>query len=74
MHWVIILLVYIFIAARLPVWLVVQSRDYINYHQLFIALGVLTLGVFALAFAGGGEVVAPAVNVAPPVRRPSGRS
>ncbi|NIQ75472.1 MAG: carbon starvation protein A, partial [Gammaproteobacteria bacterium] len=61
--WVIILLVYMFIAARLPVWLLVQARDSINAYQLFIALGVLTIGVFALG--GAAQVAAPAVRVAP---------
>jgi len=63
-HWVFICFVYMFIAARLPVWLLVQARDFINSHQLFIALGVLTLGVFALG--GAAEMAAPAVRVAPP--------
>ena len=61
--WVIVLLVYMFIAARLPVWLLVQARDSINAYQLFIALGILTIGVFALG--GAAQVAAPAVRVAP---------
>ncbi|MCL0087723.1 carbon starvation protein A [Dehalococcoidia bacterium] len=63
-HWVFICFVYMLIAARLPVWLLVQARDFINSHQLFIALGVLTLGVFALG--GAAEMAAPAVRVVPP--------
>ncbi len=62
--WVIILLAYILIAARLPVWLLVQPRDYINGIQLFIALGILTIGIFALG--GAAQVAAPAIRVAPP--------
>jgi carbon starvation protein len=61
--WVIVLLVYMFIAARLPVWLLVQARDSINAYQLFIALGILTIGVFALG--GAAQVAAPAVRIAP---------
>lgn len=61
--WVFILLAYILIAARLPVWLMVQPRDFINAYQLVIALGLLTIGVFALG--GAGELAAPAVRVAP---------
>ena len=30
----------------LPVWVLLQPRDYINSHQLFIGLGLLFLGVF----------------------------
>ncbi len=62
--WVIILLVYMFIAARLPVWLLVQARDSINAYQLFIALGIITIGVFALG--GAAQVTAPAIRIAPP--------
>lgn len=61
--WVVIVLVYMVIAARLPVWLLVQARDFINGHQLIIALGILTIAVFALG--AGGQVVAPAIRSAP---------
>ena len=61
--WVVVLLVYMLIAARLPVWLLVQARDSINAYQLFIALGILTIGIFALG--GAAQVAAPAVRIAP---------
>ncbi len=63
--WVIILLVYMFIAARLPVWLLVQPRDFINGIQLIIALVAATVGVVALTAVGGGQLAAPALRVAP---------
>jgi carbon starvation protein len=56
--WIIILFAYTFIASRLPVWLLLQPRDYINSHQLFIALGVIFLGILV----GFDRIVAPAVN------------
>jgi carbon starvation protein len=43
--WVIIMFTYAFIACRLPVWVLLQPRDYINSHQLFIALAVVFLGL-----------------------------
>ncbi len=59
--WVVLLFAYTFVASRLPVWLLLQPRDYINSHQLFIALGVIALGV-----AVGGDVIqAPLVNDVP---------
>jgi len=61
--WVVILLIYMFIAARLPVWFLVQARDYINFHELIIAMGILTIAIFVLG--GGAQVVAPAVRIAP---------
>ncbi|MEW6244824.1 MAG: carbon starvation protein A [Bacillota bacterium] len=65
-QWVWILIAYMFIATRLPVWLLVQPRDFINGIQLVIALVACTLGVLALTFTGGGQVVAPAVRLSAP--------
>jgi carbon starvation protein CstA len=65
--WTVILLVYCFIASVLPVWLLLQPRDYINSHQLFVALALLMLGLFI----GRPPLVAPAFNPnvegAPPI-------
>ena len=43
--WTIILLIYAYIASVLPVWQLLQPRDYLNSHQLLIALGLLILGI-----------------------------
>ncbi|MDQ3937960.1 MAG: carbon starvation protein A, partial [Chloroflexota bacterium] len=59
--WVIIMFAYAFIASRLPVWLLLQPRDYINSHQLFIALGVIGAGMLV----GWNLIVAPVVNDVP---------
>ena len=56
--WIIILLLYAFFASVLPVWLLLQPRDYINSHQLFVALGIISLGVLV----ANPKVIAPAVN------------
>ena len=56
--WIIILFVYAWIASRIPVWVLLQPRDYINSHQLFIALGVIFLGVII----GMDRIAAPAFN------------
>jgi len=58
--WVIILLIYSYIASTLPVQALLQPRDYINSHQLFVALGLLSLGVI---FAHP-TMVAPTTNFA----------
>jgi len=42
--WVYILLVYALLASILPVWLLLQPRDYINCFQLYAGLGLLLLG------------------------------
>lgn len=59
--WSVILLIYAFIASTLPVWQLLQPRDYINGHQLFVAMGLLALGVL---FAHP-KLVAPAINLHP---------
>lgn len=43
--WIFFLLVYSAVASLLPVWLLLQPRDYINSHQLLVGLGLLFLGV-----------------------------
>src|SRR5690606_2282012 len=39
--WILLLFIYAGIASLLPVWMLLQPRDYINGLQLFIALGIL---------------------------------
>ena len=65
--WIIILYAYAFIASRIPVWVLLQPRDYINSHQLFIALGVIFLGLVI----GMDRIVAPAVNTDLPADSPN---
>jgi carbon starvation protein len=65
--WIVLLFLYAFVASRIPVWVLLQPRDYINSHQLFIALGVIFLGVII----GFDRIVAPAINTALPEGTPS---
>ncbi len=60
--WVWILLLYSFVASVLPVWLLLQPRDYINAHQLVTGLALLFLGLVVLH----PVVQAPVVNPSPP--------
>ena len=59
--WVVLLFAYTFVASRIPVWALLQPRDYINSHQLFIALGVIGLGLIV----GMNTISAPLVNDVP---------
>ena len=45
----------------MPVWLLLQPRDYINSHQLVTGLFLLSAGLLILR----PEVVAPAINPSP---------
>lgn len=64
--WTLALFVYCFAASVLPVWLLLQPRDYINSQQLFVALILLTAG---LAVARP-EMVAPMLADNPPADAP----
>ncbi|GJQ58623.1 MAG: carbon starvation protein A [Candidatus Scalindua sp. AMX11] len=57
--WVLLLLIYAFVASVLPVWLLLQPRDFINSHQLFVGLGAMYLGLFIVH----PQMVAPALNL-----------
>jgi carbon starvation protein len=63
--WTIILLTYAFIASILPVTTLLQPRDFINSHQLVVAMALLVLGVFVAGFGGNLEIVAPAAQLSP---------
>ena len=65
-QWVIILFVYAGIASVLPVWLLLQPRDYINGIQLFIGLALL----YTAVLISSPTIVAPAFNSAPPDNAP----
>jgi carbon starvation protein len=64
--WTLILFVYAFIASVLPVTTLLQPRDYINSHQLVVAMALLSLGVIFSAFGGHLELVAPVIRSSPP--------
>ncbi|PXF61440.1 MAG: carbon starvation protein A [Candidatus Methanogaster sp.] len=59
--WIYIILLYSFIAAVLPVWLLLQPRDHINAHELFIGMALMYLGLLIIR----PDVVAPAVQLHP---------
>lgn len=56
--WIILIFAYTWIASRLPVWVLLQPRDYINGQQLLVALAVIFTGVLV----GWDTITAPAIN------------
>jgi len=60
-HWVWILMAYALVASVLPVWLLLQPRDYLNSFQLYLGMGLLYAGLFTAR----PDIVAPAVNRLP---------
>ncbi len=63
--WSVILLIYAFFASVLPVTKLLQPRDYMNAHQLIIAMVLMILGVLFASIGGNLQIVAPAVNPNP---------
>ena len=61
--WTLILMGYCFIASILPVWTLLQPRDYINSHQLMLALALLVGGLLVACWTGQANILesAPAV-------------
>lgn len=61
--WTILLLTYCFIASVLPVWLLLQPRDFVNSHQLVVALVILLAGLAVASFTGQADIIksAPAI-------------
>ena len=57
--WVVFLFIYSSIASLLPVWMLLQPRDYINSHQLFVGLGL----IYASIFFVNPNISAPALNL-----------
>ncbi|MDO4904819.1 MAG: carbon starvation protein A [Lautropia sp.] len=64
--WIVMLFVYAGIASLLPVWMLLQPRDYINGLQLFVGLIVL----YSAFFLVNPTVVAPAINPDVPAGTP----
>lgn len=60
--WVTILLAYAFLASVLPVWALLQPRDYLNSFALYFGLGAMYLGLFLVH----PRIVAQAVQIHPP--------
>ena len=59
--WTILLLIYAYTASVLPVWKLLQPRDFINAYQLIIGIGLLFAGIIV----AGAPIVAPAVSLSP---------
>ncbi len=70
--WTVILFVYCFLASVLPVWVLLQPRDFINSHQLIVALVLLVAGMFAAGLSGKADLQAsaPAITESAPVGAP----
>ncbi|NHC62813.1 carbon starvation CstA family protein [Paenalcaligenes suwonensis] len=65
--WILLLFAYAAIASLLPVWMLLQPRDYINGLQLFVGLALLYVAVLF----SNPTMVAPMINSDVPAGTPS---
>ncbi|MEE8452318.1 MAG: carbon starvation protein A [Thermoguttaceae bacterium] len=70
--WTVILLIYCFIASVLPVWLLLQPRDFVNSHQLVVALLILVAGLAVAGLSGEADIVAATPMIVPQDEIPDG--
>ncbi len=69
--WVVVLLIYSWVASTLSVKTLLQPRDYINAWQLFVAMGLLVGGTAAASFGGDLTMAAPALRSSVPANTPA---
>lgn len=70
--WTVLLLVYAFGASVLPVWLLLQPRDFLNSLQLMVALLMMVVGLGVASISGEADLMtaAPAISSEIPADAP----
>lgn len=58
--WALVLLIYCFVASILPVWMLLQPRDYLSSFLLYACLGGGALGVIISGATGSAAIEYPA--------------
>lgn len=72
MIWTVLLLVYCFCASVLPVWLLLQPRDYVNAYQLLVILVLLIAGMIVSSLTGHADLIEAAPAIIPSEDFPEG--
>ena len=65
--WIIFLFLYSGIVSLLPVWFLLQPRDYINSHQLIVGLALIFLGLFIANPVVDAPIIRLSGGGAPPI-------
>jgi carbon starvation protein len=58
--WIVIIGVYIGVASLIPVWIMLQPRDYLSSFLLYAMMALAVIGIFIAAFAGTATFQLPA--------------
>lgn len=65
--WILLLAIYSFAASVLPVWLLLQPRDYLESFKLYTGLGLLFAGIIVTGPTIVAPAIVPVVEGAPPI-------
>jgi carbon starvation protein len=68
--WIIIITCYVFFASWIPVWIILQPRDFVNAQILFLGLASMVVGVIG-AGIGGSVINVPALNLDEAMKAPN---
>lgn len=60
--WIIAITCYVFFASWIPVWIILQPRDFVNAQILYLGLASMVVGVI-VAGMNGAVIHAPTVNL-----------
>ena len=50
--WMVVLTFYVWIASSIPIWLILQPRDFVNVQILYAGIALLLVGILAAGFQG----------------------
>jgi carbon starvation protein len=64
MIWTWVLFIYCYFASVLPVWLLLQPRDYVNSLILYIVLALIVIGLVLACVTGAADIM----GTSPPLR------
>ena len=60
--WIIVIGLYIAIASLVPVWILLQPRDYLSSFLLYFMIALAVIGIIVAAFTGSATFAVPAFN------------
>ena len=58
--WIVFIGAYITVASLVPVWILLQPRDYLSSFLLYAMMGVAVIGIVVAAFSGNASFTIPA--------------
>jgi carbon starvation protein len=61
-HWMIIISIYVLFAAGVPVWVILQPRDFINVQILYGGIALMVVSIFSTGL-GGLSISVPSFNL-----------